>query len=104
MGYGRRITFESEQRNANDNYFWSDNYPLGYAFSIHVVDAGLKFTIYDANRLALGTCEIVEVEVSSFIIFPSVFTGPRGSLSKSPRRLVSATEGGQTGFLKINRY
>jgi len=62
MGYGKRITFASEKRNGNNNYFWSDNYPAGYGFNIHVISAGEKFTICDANHLAIGTCEIIEVE------------------------------------------
>ena len=65
MGYGKRITFASEKRNGNNNYFWSDNYPAGYGFNIHVISAGEKFTICDANHLAIGTCEIIEVEVLS---------------------------------------
>ena len=66
MGYGKRITFASEKRNGNENYFWSDNYPSGYGFSIHVISVGEKFTIYDANHLAIGTCEIIEVDVNPF--------------------------------------
>jgi len=66
MGYGKRITFASEKRNGNENYFWSDNYPSGYGFSIHVISVGEKFTIYDANHLAIGTCEIIEVDEAQF--------------------------------------
>lgn len=66
MGYGKRITFASEKRNGNDNYFWSDNFPTGYGFSIHVISVGEKFTIYDANHLAIGSCEIIEVDVNQF--------------------------------------
>lgn len=66
MGYGKRLTFASEKRNANDNYFWSDSYPSGYGFSIHVISVGEKFTICDANHLAIGTCEIIEVDEAQF--------------------------------------
>lgn len=68
MGYGKRITFASEKRNGNQNYFWSDNYPSGYGFSIHVINEGEKFTIYDANHLAIGSVEIIEVEEPQFEI------------------------------------
>ncbi|XP_071057399.1 uncharacterized protein [Onthophagus taurus] len=55
-GYSRRFTFE------NEKYFWSDNRPEGFAFELEVVSKGDKFTVFDVNREAQGTAEIVEIE------------------------------------------
>ncbi|XP_050299541.1 uncharacterized protein LOC126738317 [Anthonomus grandis grandis] len=63
-GFARRLTFESDKNhlNNNDNYFYSDNRPEGYAFELEVVSEGDKFTIFDMNREAQGTVEILKVE------------------------------------------
>lgn len=42
-GYGKRLTFSSENLNCNDNYFWSDSNPEGYGFSIQAVSPGDDF-------------------------------------------------------------
>ena len=44
-GYGKRLTFESFDVLENDNYFWSDSHPEGFAFSLCVVDAGQTFDL-----------------------------------------------------------
>nr|CAD7455029.1 unnamed protein product [Timema tahoe] len=72
-GYTRRITFEGDSLNDNDNYFWSDSWPLGFAFELEVTRPGEKYTLYDANSVAMGTSEIVEMtapqeEVSHVIL------------------------------------
>ncbi|GJQ77032.1 hypothetical protein Trydic_g15226 [Trypoxylus dichotomus] len=66
-GYARRFTFESDKDClTNENYFWSDNSPEGYAFELEAISEGDKFTIFDvANREAQGTVEIMKVEKSS---------------------------------------
>nr|CAD7590117.1 unnamed protein product [Timema genevievae] len=72
-GYTRRVTFEGDSLNDNDNYFWSDSWPLGFAFELEVTRPGEKYTLYDANSVAMGTAEIVEMtapqeEVSHVIL------------------------------------
>lgn len=66
-GYARRFTFEADlnQLNNNDNYFWSDNRPEGYAFELEVVSEGDKFTIFDINMESQGTLEVLQIEVST---------------------------------------
>ncbi|XP_005112035.1 uncharacterized protein LOC101847164 [Aplysia californica] len=54
MGYGKRLTFTGEQRNNNENYFWSDSEPEGYAFSIQAVDEGMKFLVMDVDEAVVG--------------------------------------------------
>lgn len=64
-GYARRFTFEAEPNslNENDNYFWSDNRPEGYAFELEVLSEGDKFTIFDINMEPQGTLEVLQIEV-----------------------------------------
>lgn len=54
MGYGRRLTFQDDQLNNNECYFWSDSEPAGYAFNIHAVDEGQKFLIQGEDDAVLG--------------------------------------------------
>lgn len=65
-GYARRFTFEANKNclNNNENYFWSDNRPEGFAFELELVSKGDKFTVFDANHEAQGTLEILKIEVS----------------------------------------
>lgn len=65
-GYARRFTFEADSNclNNNENYFWSDSRPEGFAFELELVSQGDKFTVFDANHEAQGTLEIMEIEVS----------------------------------------
>lgn len=65
-GYSRRFTFEADKGclNNNNNYFWSDNHPGGYAFELEVISEGDKFTLFDVNGEAQGTVEVVKIEVS----------------------------------------
>lgn len=49
QGYGKRLTFESEDLINNENFFWSDSNPgLGFGFSIQVVFQGDKFSVFDS--------------------------------------------------------
>ncbi|PSN44392.1 hypothetical protein C0J52_05754 [Blattella germanica] len=61
-GYSRRLTFQADENtlNNNDNYFWADSRPEGFAFELEVVSPGDKFTLHDANHVAAGTIEILE--------------------------------------------
>ncbi|KAJ8929434.1 hypothetical protein NQ314_017883 [Rhamnusium bicolor] len=66
-GYARRFTFEADNNklNDNENYFWSDNRPEGYAFELEVISEGDKFTFFDTNREAQGTVEVIKLEWAS---------------------------------------
>lgn len=44
-GYGKKFSFESENRNSNTNYFWSDSYPEGFGFTPKAVFEGHRFRI-----------------------------------------------------------
>ncbi|RZC40478.1 uncharacterized protein BDFB_006163, partial [Asbolus verrucosus] len=69
-GYARRFTFEAAPNNLNnnENYFWSDNRPEGYAFELELVSEGDKFTIFDMNKEAQGTVEVLQLEGPQFEI------------------------------------
>ncbi|KAK7486611.1 hypothetical protein BaRGS_00022136 [Batillaria attramentaria] len=49
LGYGKRLTFTGESLNFNDNYFWSDSDPNGFAFSLEAVREGDRLSIYGNN-------------------------------------------------------
>ncbi|KAG8224050.1 hypothetical protein J437_LFUL001127 [Ladona fulva] len=78
-GYSRRFTFEADANclNNNNNYFWSDSLPNGFAFELEIVSPGDKFTVHDANHLAEGTLEVLNIEK------PQMETGQRQSGSKN---------------------
>ena len=67
QGYGKRLTFESENILYNNNYFWSDSSALGYAFSIHVLSTGASFQVYENGR-SMGTCMVTYVSEDQEII------------------------------------
>ncbi|VVC32409.1 Hypothetical protein CINCED_3A007196 [Cinara cedri] len=62
-GYSRRLTFEASPGllNDNENYFWTDSMPSGYAFQVHVVSIGDNFTVYDANNVAVAKLEVTKI-------------------------------------------
>lgn len=62
LGYGKRLTFSGETLNNNENYFWSDSRPEGYAFRVCAVEAGDKFVIYDEMSRVVGDVDIIEVD------------------------------------------
>lgn len=68
-GYARRFTFEADNNslNNNENYFWSDNRPEGYAFELELISEGDKFTFFDINGESQGTVEILNIEVSNTV-------------------------------------
>ena len=69
-GYSRRLTFQADSStlNNNNNYFWSDSRPEGFAFELEVVSPGDKFTLHDTNHTAAGTLEILQNSVSYSIL------------------------------------
>ncbi|XP_032225500.1 uncharacterized protein LOC116608352 [Nematostella vectensis] len=61
QGYGKRLSFESEDVLYNENYFWSDSNPEeGYAFSISLSLGGHKYSVLDRQGKALGNVEILK--------------------------------------------
>lgn len=62
LGYGKRLTFRGETLNNNENYFWSDSRPEGYAFNISAVEAGDKFVMYDEMLRVVGDVDILTVD------------------------------------------
>lgn len=57
-GYGKRITFEPQDKNLNasNNFFWSDSHPDGLGFEPRAVHEGMKFEVRAAGqRLGEGS-------------------------------------------------
>lgn len=65
LGFARRLTFQPDagKINGNENYFYSDNRPDGYAFELELISEGDKFTMFDINHEPQGTVEILNIEV-----------------------------------------
>ena len=60
-GYGKRLTFESQDVE-NDNFFWSDsNDDEGFAFSIQVVFKGDKFNVVDRQGRVVAETQLTAV-------------------------------------------
>ncbi|XP_057650884.1 uncharacterized protein LOC130890683 [Diorhabda carinulata] len=74
-GYARRFTFESDKFIGNDNYFWSDNRPEGYAFELELLSEGDKFTFFNPNGEPEGTVEVLSIEGPQTEIFSSFKNG-----------------------------
>lgn len=74
-GYARRFTFESDKFNHNDNYFWSDNRPEGYAFELELLSEGDKFTFFNPNGEPEGIVEVLSIEGPQTEIFSSFKNG-----------------------------
>ncbi|GFY48352.1 uncharacterized protein TNIN_389871 [Trichonephila inaurata madagascariensis] len=47
LGYGKRLTFQGESLNENDNYFWSDSRLHGYGFTLQALSPNSVFTLFD---------------------------------------------------------
>ncbi|GFT80284.1 uncharacterized protein NPIL_246391 [Nephila pilipes] len=47
LGYGKRLTFQGESLNENDNYFWSDSRLHGYGFTLQAISPNTVFRILD---------------------------------------------------------
>lgn len=49
LGYGKRITFEGETLNENNNYFWSDSHAHGYGFILETISHEDIYNIFDTK-------------------------------------------------------
>jgi len=58
-GYGKRFTFDSSHKNANDNFFWSDSYPEGFGFAPQAVFEGHRFRIFVGDD-QIGTAVVTK--------------------------------------------
>lgn len=60
-GYGKRLTFHSQELE-NDNFFWSDSNPdEGFAFSIQVLFEGDKFEVVDRKGRVMAVTNVTAV-------------------------------------------
>ncbi|XP_002734474.1 uncharacterized protein LOC100370901 [Saccoglossus kowalevskii] len=83
-GYGKRFTFKGPFLNHNENYFWSDSHPDGYAFSINAVAEEEEFGIYDTAGIRhIGHAIVVHVSESQKEISQTV--KPDKSIEKQLR-------------------
>lgn len=48
LGYGKRITFQGETLNDNENYFWSDSRVHGFGFTLQTLSQN-AFTVTDST-------------------------------------------------------
>eukprot|EP01135_Chromosphaera_perkinsii_P005763 Nk52_evm6s360 gene=Nk52_evmTU6s360 len=65
MGMGKRIHFDGEMF-GNENYFWSDSNPTGYAFAISAVERGDKMAVLDNDLEVLASIEVIHVDEAQF--------------------------------------
>ncbi|CAL1277062.1 unnamed protein product [Larinioides sclopetarius] len=49
LGYGKRLTFQGDSLNENDNYFWSDSRLHGYGFTFQAIAPNTVFRILDTS-------------------------------------------------------
>lgn len=84
-GYSRRITFQADDGtlNKNDNYFWSDSRPDGFAFELEAVSTQEKYTIHDANHVPIGTLEVINSQAPQEEVAHAVLKD--GSIEKTVR-------------------
>lgn len=60
QGYGKRLTFESDNILENENFFWSDSNAMGYTFTIQAISAGETF-IAKIGEAEIGTAIVTRV-------------------------------------------
>ena len=60
-GYGKRITFESDDILENDNFFWSDSHEAGFMFSPEILSGDEAFQVMDTKGKTIGTFSVDSV-------------------------------------------
>lgn len=86
LGYGKRLTFAGDSLNFNDNYFWSDSDPSGFAFALDAVQSGIRLAVYgDDGCGVIGEVEVeripgVQEEISSEVVNGDVIKRARVTL------------------------
>lgn len=86
-GYGKRLTFASNDLNNNNNYFWSDSNPEGYGFSIQAVSPGDGFRIMSSSGKELGHAQVFRADAPQLEESSSV--SPEGVVTKRVRVTVT---------------
>lgn len=61
QGYGKRLTFESDDILENDNFFWSDSNDAGFAFSVQLLFPGEVFEVHDGHDVRVGSFSLESV-------------------------------------------
>lgn len=73
QGYGKRLTFESDDLLENSNFFWSDsNHEDGYGFSIQVVSVGNKLGVFDCQGRQVAKAVVTTVDEAQQVEHSSV--------------------------------
>ena len=67
QGYGKRLTFESDEILENENFFWTDSNEDGYAFAIEAISTGDVFATKIGNSL-VGFAKITKVDEDQHIV------------------------------------
>lgn len=61
QGYGKRITFESDDILENNNFFWSDSHEAGFAFSPELLSDADVFQVIDSQGKGVGIFSVDSV-------------------------------------------
>lgn len=61
-GYGKRLTFESDSKLKNNNYFYCDTHPAGYGLRLVAMQEGDKFTLRDSMNSPVGFLVVSEMK------------------------------------------
>jgi hypothetical protein len=82
LGYGKRITFEGDTLNGNENYFWSDSAVDGYGFTFQSVSNKDNFNIVETNtNQMMGRIIVNNPSLKEDTVLSTV-TGERGYIEK----------------------
>ena len=60
-GYAKRFTFQSKSLNDNQNYFWADSFPSGFAFSLVLIKGDEVFKILNADSKEVGRLQVSSI-------------------------------------------
>lgn len=62
QGYGKRITFESDDILDNNNFFWSDSHETGFVFSPEFLSGGEVFEAVNCQDERVGSFSVDSVK------------------------------------------
>lgn len=116
LGYGKRLTFTGDSLNFNDNYFWSDSDPRGFAFSLDAVQPADRLTIYGNNGVGvIGEVKVervpgVQEEISSEVglcllppeFIPAVWSQCAGDRKRDKMLLIRFFQTGVTSIRRLS--
>lgn len=81
-GYGKRITFEGETLNENENYFWSDSSVNGYGFTFQAISNEDVLNILDTKTGRLSGRILINNPSLKTDVILSTSIGERGYVEK----------------------